>query len=151
MSAVIEDFFCYRSGEEIRTLVDAFEDCTLPHASWTHAAHLTVAFWYLLHHPLHEATDLIREGIKRYNKSKGILTTPTGGYHETLTIFWIRTVHNYLKSHNNKEHSLTALANSLIKTCADAKMPFNFYSREHLFSSEARANFVEPDLKPMKE
>lgn len=147
MSVCIEETFCYRSSAEIFALVDAFEDCTLPREAWTHAAHLTVALWYLLHHPLEDATCLIRSGIKRFNASHGIVTTPTGGYHETLTIFWIRTVHNYLKCYKKEECSFVALANGLIETCADSRLPFVFYSRENLFSAEARANFVEPDLK----
>lgn len=137
----------YRKAEEIFALIDAFEDCTLTREAWTHTAHLTVALWYLLNHPLEDATVLIRNGIKRFNASHGIVTTPTGGYHETLTIFWIRTVHNYLKRCKSEERSFVALANGLIESCADSKLPLEFYSREHLFSTEARANFVEPDLK----
>lgn len=147
MSVCVAETCGYRSSEEIFALIDAFEDCTLTREDWTHAAHLTVALWYLLHHRLEDATVLIRKGIKRFNASHGIMTTPTGGYHETLTIFWIRTVHNYLKRYENQERSFVALANNLVKTCADSKLPMKYYSREHLFSTEARANFVEPDLK----
>ena len=77
----------FRTADEIKALVRAFEDTSLPRAEWTHRAHLTVALWYLTRHSGREATARIRTGIKRYNAAKGVLTTPTGGYHETLTLF----------------------------------------------------------------
>jgi hypothetical protein len=149
MTSILETESCYECAEEIFTLIDAFEDCTLPRSSWTHASHLTVAMWYLLHHSLEDATKIIRNGIKRYNAAHGIVTTPTGGYHETLTIFWISMVRNYLNGYAGPEVSFVALANGLIESCGNSKLPFEFYSREFLFSPEARAEFVEPDLKPL--
>ena len=57
----------YRAAANIEALVRAFDDCSLPRAAWTRAAHLTVALWYLLRHDHEEATALIRAGIQRYN------------------------------------------------------------------------------------
>ena len=82
----------FRTTEEILALLRAFHDCTLPRADWTHAAHLTVALWHLLQYDWPESVARVRRGIKRYNAAHGIVTTPTGGYHETLTIFWLRRV-----------------------------------------------------------
>jgi hypothetical protein len=134
----------YRAAADIEALVRAFDDCSLPRAAWTHAAHLTVALWYLLRHDAEEATALIRAGIQRYNAAHGIITTPTGGYHETLTRFWIRCVRKYLSAHTY-DTPLVALANGL---CAryDKNTPLKYYSRERLFSAEARAGWIEPDL-----
>lgn len=39
----------YKTLDEIKNIVRAFEDCTLPRSEWTHHAHLTIALWYLTH------------------------------------------------------------------------------------------------------
>ncbi len=140
----------YESAAEIEALVRSFESCTLPFAEWTHAAHLTVALWYLLHHDWPEAVHLVRTGIKRFNAANGIVTTRERGYNETLTLFWLRHVYAFLDSNRNEGCSLVALANELINR-ADKNLPLTYYSRERLFSPSARGCWVEPDLKPVTE
>lgn len=149
MSAAHIETMLYRSTDEVETLVRDFESCTLPRAVWTHHAHLTVALWYLLHHPAPDATRLIRDRIKRYNHAHGIATTPTSGYHETLTLFWIRIVRRYLSEHALADTSLVALANGLLSRYGRKELPLEYYSRERLFTPEARAAWVEPDLKSL--
>ena len=144
MTAATETAPHYRDADEIAALVSAFTDATLPRAAWTHAAHLTVALWYLLRHDAPEATNLIRAGILRYNAAHGIETTPTTGYHETLTLFWIRCVREHLAEHAN-DATLLALANGLVARY-DKNTPLKYYTRERLFSPEARAGWVEPDI-----
>jgi hypothetical protein len=137
----------YAAFAEIEKLVRAFEDCSLPKTEWTHRAHLTVALWYLIHYSGREATSRIRIGIKRFNAAKGIIATPTGGYHETMTLFWICIVGRYLLN-ADAESGLAELANAMIEKCGDKNLPFDYYSRELLFSPRARTSWVEPDLKP---
>jgi hypothetical protein len=81
----------YSSEEEIRSLVEAFEACTLPRDCWTHTAHLTVGLWYLIQDSSN-AAYFIRQGIQRYNAAHSIESTPNRGYHETITLFWIRLI-----------------------------------------------------------
>ena len=138
----------FRTADEIETLVRAFEDTTLPHAQWTHCAHLTVALWYLMHYSGREATARIRTGIKRYNASKGILTTPTGGYHETLTMFWICMISHFLLF-ADASRSPVELTNAMLAQCGVKDLPLRYYSRERLMSPQARASWVEPDLQPL--
>lgn len=137
----------YASFDEIKRVVEAFEACTLPRAQWTHAAHLTIAFWYLVCHPLPEANAKIKAGILRYNESQGVKQTKDGGYHETLTVFWGRIVRHYLMTATLECH-LVALLNDLINRCS-GQLPLEYYSREYLFSWEARLHWAEPDLKPL--
>jgi hypothetical protein len=138
-----------RSSPEILRLVREFEACTLPRARWTHHAHLLVALWYLVRHDERDATLRIRAGIKRYNESQGIETTPTGGYHETITLFYIRVIKRFLLS-ANPDCTLTALADSLIAACGDKNLPLEYYSRERLMSARARSLWLEPDRKPLE-
>ena len=138
----------FRTGEEMFELLRRFEDCTLPREEWTHAAHLTVALWHLLQFDWPEAVARVRARIKRYNAAHGIRTTPTGGYHETLTLFWLRAVRAFLEAERNEARALVHLANELAET-HDRNLPLEHYTRELLFSPEARAHWVEPDLKPL--
>ena len=148
MSLLTIDAVKFRTAGEIFSLVRRFDDCTLPREEWTHAAHLTVALWYLLEFDWPQATERVRRGIQRYNAAHGIRTTPTGGYHETLTLFWLRAVRAFLEAERNEGRALTSLANELVAT-ADSQLPLRHYTRARLFSPEARASWVEPDLKSL--
>ena len=148
MSFLTLEVKTFRNSEEMFELLRRFEDCTLPREEWTHAAHLTVALWHLLQFDWPEAVTRVRAGIRRYNAAHGILTTPTGGYHETLTLFWLRTVRAFLEAERNEARALVHLANELATT-HDKSLPLAHYTCERLFSPEARAVWVEPDLKPL--
>ena len=148
MSILTLESATFRTTEEILSLVRRFDDCTLPREEWTHSAHLTVALWHLLQFDWMEALLRVREGIKRYNAAHGIITTPTGGYHETLTRFWLRHVREFLEDGRNEGRSLVSLAHDLIER-SDKNLPLAFYTRERLFSPLARAVWVEPDLMPL--
>jgi len=138
----------YSSDYEIETLVNGFENCTLPKSRWTHRAHLTVAAWYLTRYSGQDAANLIRTGIKRYNASNGIVPSPTGGYHETMTLFWTCIASQYLLL-ANPERPFLDLVNGLVDKFGDKNLPFEYYSRDLLFSWQARFSWVEPDLKPI--
>jgi hypothetical protein len=131
---------------EIESLVEAFESCTLPREEWTHRAHLTVALCYLLRHDKEEATVLIRKGIKRFNGAKGIITTERSGYHETITLFYIHIVSKHLRE-TRAEISIVNLMNQLMEKYGEKSLPLEYYSKERLMSVEARATWLEPDLK----
>lgn len=146
MSLLTMDTTKFRTTGEVLSLLRRFDDCTLPRDEWTHAAHLTVALWHLLEFDWAEAVSRVRARILRYNAAHGVRTTPTGGYHETLTLFWMRRVRTFLEDGRNEARSLVALANDLADS-ADSRLPLEYYTRERLFSSEARAAWIEPDLK----
>src|SRR3954462_15927871 len=77
----------FTSSDDLRALVDAFESRALTRADWTHAAHVSVAVWYVMWCGKDEATARRRAGLQRLNAALGVRTTPTGGYHETITRF----------------------------------------------------------------
>jgi hypothetical protein len=138
----------YRTTDELRDFVAAFEATTLPYARWTHAGHLSVAFWYLVWYGREGATDRVRAGIQRFNAAHP--NEPMAvGYHETITRFWLWRVHRYLRRANLRG-SLAELANQLITECSSRELPFTYYSRERLMSPEARRGWVEPDLRELE-
>jgi hypothetical protein len=138
----------FQTIDEIEGLVRGFESHELPRSQWTHGAHLTVALWYLLHYPPAEATQHIRTKIQQYNAAKCIATTPIGGYHETLTLFWIRIVDRFLAERQATDCPVD-LCRSLIQQCGDPGLPLQYYSHDRLFSWEARTRWVEPNLLPL--
>jgi hypothetical protein len=136
----------YKTDEDVNTLVRAFEERTLPKTEWTHAAHLVVGLYYCFHNPPGVAKNLMSDGIYWLNDAHGTPNTDTSGYHETLTVFWLKSIANYLDK-TGREAGLAALANGLLATITDTSLPLKYYSRELLFSTEARLNYVEPDLE----
>jgi hypothetical protein len=138
----------YARTDDVRALVAAFESCTLPHAAWTHAAHLTVAAWYLVWFGPDEATNQVRAGILRYNAANGIQQTRDGGYHETVTRFYMWAVGRHLRG-RTVDGSLADLVNEIVVALDDRSFPLAYYSRERLFSWKARTTWVEPDLRAL--
>ena len=138
----------YEAAAEVERVVAGFMDGTLPHAEWTHRAHLTVALWYATHHDPAEALDLIRGGILRLNGVHGVPTTPTRGYHETITRFYMHVVRHFVEQQGG-EGDWAERANRLLARYGHRELPLRHYSEARLKSSEARAEWVEPDLLPL--
>jgi hypothetical protein len=131
----------FTSDAEIAEVVRLFESCELPGARWTHRAHLAVAASYLRCYPLSEATDRARTHIRQYNESRGNLT----GYHETVTALFLRLVARELRTN---PPVLCAFVNDLAGRFPVVWL-LGYYSRDRLWSDEARATLVEPDLRPL--
>ena len=135
----------YHDLGEIVALVRAFETGTLARSEWRHREHLTVALWYLLHYEFDAALDLMRANILNFLKATGVDLMREMPYHETLTVFWMRRVAEECSRTQATELTLVALFNRVVENCADKDLPLKHYTRKHLFSDEARANYVAPD------
>ena len=117
----------------IESFMRAFEDGSLSKSEWTHSRHLVMALWYLRRHNRDEATRLIRDGIRRHNERQGNLT----GYHETITLAWVAVIERFLAV-RDLDVPVSVLAGELLGQCGDKDYLLRFYSRERLFSDEAR-------------
>jgi hypothetical protein len=134
----------YKTEASILALVRSFEEATVSRDDWKHAEHLIVALYYLSHHEIETATEKMRSGIFRLlTHGFGVDLSKEMPYHETLTIFWMRTVADFNAAKNGA--SLPEKAEELVGTF-DKDYPLRFYSREFLFSDKARTAYVEPDL-----
>lgn len=134
----------YENETEIYDLVRSFEDATISRDDWKHAEHLVVALYYLDSSDIDTATARMRAGIfNLLEKGFGVDLTKEMPYHETITVFWMRTVAEFNASKNGA--SLVEKANEMVGLY-DKDYPLEYYSRERLFSDEARARFVEGDL-----
>ena len=137
--------FKYKDKDSLLALVRSFEDATVSRDDWKHAEHLVVALYYVSEHDFDTATEKMRSGIfKLLTERFGVDLSKEMPYHETLTVFWMRTVWDLNASKNGD--SLPEKARELVERF-DKDYPLRFYSREYLFSDAARAAFVEPDLK----
>jgi hypothetical protein len=138
----------YDDTASVLRLVEAFEDRTLPKARWTHAAHLTMGIWYAAHLPPEAALDRIRAGILRLNEAHGVVTTPTGGYHETITRAYMRLIGAHLVE-DGDGGEWPERVNRLLERLGARELLLTYYTRDRLMSPEARANWVEPDVREL--
>jgi len=118
-----------------------FHERTLSHAQWTHVAHVRVAWLHLARHPLDEAHLRMRVGIVRLNAAHGLVETAQRGYHETITRAWLAVIAAARRRDPGADSRSFLAAHGF-----DRDTLFRYYSRDRLFSVEARAHFVPPDL-----
>lgn len=135
----------YETERDILDLVDLFENASVPRDEWKHQEHLVVAFYYVTHFEVEVAIEKMRNGILNL-LATGFLVdlTKEMPYHETITVFWIKTVAAFNAASNGKP--LGKKIDEMVKTF-DKDYLLKFYSPEHLFSDKARAEYVEPDLQ----
>lgn len=145
MDTIIQDF---KTEKDISNLIEGFKSRTLPATHWTHEAHLITGLWFNYNYSALEAICFLRSGIISYNISSGGENTPEKGYHETLTLFWCRILNNFVKI--NEGLKLVDLCDKFLKSRWSSKeLPLEYYSREVLFSLEARATWIAPNLRKL--
>lgn len=133
----------YKTEKDISETVRAFENGTISRDDWRHAEHLTVALYYLWHHDFDSSLGKMRGGIFNLLRAFEVDLEKEMPYHETLTRFWMCAVSDFKNS--KTETPILETCNELIKHF-DKDYSLKFYSRAHLFSDEARKDFVEADL-----
>jgi hypothetical protein len=122
--------------------------CTLAREEWTHEAHLAACLYLLARRPDIDVDREIARLISRFNESVGGVNDDQNGYHDTITRTYVAGVRQFLR--NRGSGDLTADINALLASEAGSReWPLRFYSRELLFSVEARRGFVEPDRAPL--
>ena len=138
----MNDALRYRTEEEIEDVVRRFESCSFTPEEFAHVRHLTVTAWYFATMDPEAAREKMRAGLRRFIAHHG-----KNGYHVTITEFWLETVGNIVSARRNGKNSLVPLVNSVIASCNDTNLIYEFYSRERIASPEAKAARIEPDIK----
>ena len=121
-------------------IFEQFTDLSLPKSRWTHEAHLVVCWVALSTRNPSQTLEFLRTAISRYNEATGVENTPTNGYHETLTRYYVGAVHH--AAARSVEAAIAA------PQCA-VDAPGKHWSRKLLFSTRARTAWVEPDLREL--
>lgn len=138
----------FAADAHVDALVTAVESGALPRAAWNHRAHLAVALVVARRARGGDTLDAMRSLIRGYNDAVGIPNTADTGYHETLTSFYVHVVALHVRAHPAPA-SLAADVNQLVTDWGDRDVPLRHYTRERLFSRDARARCVAPDLHPL--
>lgn len=136
------------SDAAVRHVAAGLLDRTLPRAEWTHEAHLAACACLLVEYPDFMVERDLPGTIRAYNLAVGGVNDATHGYHETITRFYIAAVRAHLAEQPNG--TLSERVNRLLAgERGQRDYPLRFWSRERLFSPEARLGWVEPDLAPL--
>jgi hypothetical protein len=124
-----------------------FEKCTLPFKEWTHRAHVKVSYLYLRRHQFDEALDLLRTGIKRYNRANQVSEGPISGYNETTTHAFLHLILATLQAYEQTHPVSTAdeFCDMHPQLMTKHALRF-FYSPHQRLHTQAKTQFVEPDL-----
>jgi N-formylglutamate deformylase len=132
----------FKNDEVIVDLVRRFESCAIHPADFRHYQHLTVALWYVRQLPYEAASEKMRNGIQKLAAAHG-----KNAYHETITLFWLKLVSDFVAAH--EAGALSDLANQLVEALDDKDLIKKYYSEELIASAEAKSCWVEPDLKSL--
>lgn len=136
----------FHSDAEIEHVGEGLLSCSLPRAEWTHEAHLAATTYLLRKRPDVDLDTELAGIIRRYNESVGGVNSDTEGYHETITRTFLAGVRLFL-SEADPSKPLLGLVNDLLSSPMGRRdWPLRFYSRNRLFSIEARCGFVPPDV-----
>jgi len=124
----------------------AFEGATLPRTEWTHEAHVRMGYLSLCRMPLPEAIGYARERILAYNRAQGNFT----GYHETITIAFLHHIAKRMRDNDEGKWESFRVAHAEL-IARGMEILLQNYTRDALFSHEARSAFLAPDIAPLPE
>ncbi|WP_196889683.1 hypothetical protein [Aureivirga sp. CE67] len=134
---------------ELFLYVEKFKQKTFTKKDWTHEAHLVIGVWYCFHLPKEKVFPFLKENISALNEKIGVENSDSSGYHETITLFWIWVIQEFIKQ-NPKQNILNILTIFLKSNYSKQGFILEFYSKELLKATTARKHFIKPDLKPIK-
>ena len=139
----------FTADAEIERLGEGLLARTLAREDWTHEAHLAATTYLLLRRQDFDLDAELPGIIRRFNESVGGVNSDTEGYHETITRTFLAGVRLFLDE-ADREVPLHELVNELLLSPMGRRdWPMRFYSRERLFSVDARKSHVAPDLAAM--
>ncbi|KQZ17771.1 hypothetical protein [Caulobacter sp. Root1472] len=133
---------------EIVDLAARLLDHSLPKAEWTHAAHMVATLRLVRTRNEGLERDMPRI-IQTYNVAVGGVNDDHNGYHETITQAYLAAIRAFVAALPAGTSDGEAAARLLATPMGDKAWPLGFWSRERLFSVEARRGWVEPDLRPL--
>lgn len=132
------------ADEDDCELLRAFESCKIPHGEWDHRAHVRVGYLYLCRFGWPAALNRMRAGICALNASHDVPDQLDRGYHETITHCFLWLLHATVVSGGPCCSSSDFCDRH--PELLEKRVLLTFYSKERLFSAEAKRAFVEPDV-----
>jgi len=140
----------FTSEEQMERIAWGFVARMLPTKEFTHAAHFATAMWLMARRPEIDLPAQMPAMIRAFNESAGGQNTDTSGYHETITQASLRATKVFLREH--PDEPLVDVLNALLGSrLGRSDWMMAYWTRERLFSVEARKAWVEPDVQPLPE
>ena len=139
----------FTSDAEVERLGEGLLACTLERGDWTHEAHLAATTYLLLKRPGIDLDANLPSIIRRFNESVGGVNSDTEGYHETITRTFLHGVRLFLVEADRSEPLHELVNELLLSPMGRRNWPLKFFTRERLFSIEARLWHVDPDIAPL--
>jgi hypothetical protein len=136
--------------EALDTFLHGFEQGALAKQEWTHAAHIAAAAYYLFDSDFATVLPLMRARISAFNLSVGGANTPTSGYHETLTHFWLLIVAGLLRQRQPSSR-FEAVQHAVAIFGQARTLHTLYYSGDVVQDSAARRQWRVPDLLALPE
>ena len=130
-------------SQEDRSFQSAFEACSVEPSEFTHAAHVRLAYVYLVEHDVEPAVQRMREALLKFLQHHDI---PRSKFHETITRAWVLAVRHFMNKGASASFADFIAGNPEL---LDSRIMLTHYSASVLFSPGARAAFVEPDIDPI--
>jgi len=134
----------FKSDSQITQIGEGLRDSSLTAEEFTHAAHVAAAVW-LFDQYGSETYDLMPGMIRSLNIAAGGANTDSEGYHHTITMASLKAIEA-----KAGEGSLCERTNRLLSLgYGRSDWLLQHYSKDRLFSLEARRGWIEPDLAPL--
>ena len=139
----------FSSEDEIAHIAHGVVERTLPKPEWTHAAHFACALYLLRHRGIERTLAEMPDLIRAYNLATGVANTDSEGFHATITTASIRAASPVLEGFGPNVGLHLVLDVLMAGPLGESKWPLAYWTRERLFSVEARRGWVEPDVAPL--
>jgi hypothetical protein len=118
--------------------LEALEQCTLPVAEFTHAAHVRAGYLYLLEQDFPQALARMSASIRRYAVHLG----KSDLYHETITVAYMALIQQHMRERGSADgYESFAHQNPELFGAALLRP---FYTAAELKSAAARRMFLLP-------
>lgn len=119
-----------------------FESQTLENAAFRHREHVRLTWIYLTAEPPAAVEARLCRALLALATSHGVAQR----FHHTLTVAWVRIIESARRSHPDTPFD------ALVDACPrllDKDAPLAYYTREVLYSDDARTGWIEPNLNAL--
>lgn len=137
------------SGADIERIALGFLDLTLPRTEWTHAAHFATVLWLIRSGREQPLERRLPDLIRAFNAAKGGINSDTEGFHATITTASLRAARRLLGSYDPATPLERVLEVLMGGPLGRSDWILAYWSRERLFSVDARRGWVDPDVQPL--
>lgn len=129
------------SDQELKV---GFESCALAPEQWGHREHIRMAFLYAAEHLFASAVNCMRVSLQAFNAAKHVSESLERGYHETITVAYMRLVADSRRRNGPFADSEAFCPRH--PELLDKRALRKFYSPERIMTWEAKRRFVAPDV-----